>query len=627
MLSAGDHVAGYRIERLLGRGGMGVVYEATQLSLDRTVALKVLTPEVSTDGAFRARFRREGRIQARIDHSNIITVHEAGEAEDGLFLAMRYVSGPTLKAMIVERELSPDRALRILEQVADALDAAHAAGLVHRDVKPQNILVGSEDHAYLADFGLTKSSAETAITESGNFIGTLDYIAPEQIRGDAATPQTDIYSFGGLLYECLTGKVPFPQNSQAAVIYAHMMADPPKPSASRPDLPAELDAVVERAMAKDPDERYRTLAEVMHDARAAFSGAHAAAATRPAPLTRAQDAGLRADENTVPTVEASVEAERPAARRVGRPMIAGALLGVIALGVLGGVLVGSAGSQPEPTRAKSHSFVAAGRLSLSPPGVWTRGSSARIDGLKLEDAVTLTPRAGGESGGLEIGTSSATGTPLLPDAFVRAVKPLPAPEVVRLGRYEGYRFDSLMTPHRSRRLRVYAIPTNHGVATAVCFSPPTRASAFMRSCGHAVETIRISGGRVYPVGPDRAFGARVNAVLKSVASERTRLSRSLAAAKTPRAQAATAQQIALLHGRASRTLARSAVGPELQPPRDSIAAALSREASAYRALGVAARRVNHRRYMASSRAVVRADRQVRAAVGRLRRAGYRIPSH
>jgi serine/threonine-protein kinase len=182
MLDVGDEMAGYRIERLIGRGGMGVVYEATQLSLDRRVALKVLTPDLTTDELFRARFRREGRIQARLDHPHIISVHEAGEASAGLFLAMRFVGGPTLKALIVARELGATRAMRILTPVAGALDAAHAFGLVHRDVKPQNILVAPGDHPYLADFGLTKSTSETAITADGNFIGTLDYIAPEQVR-------------------------------------------------------------------------------------------------------------------------------------------------------------------------------------------------------------------------------------------------------------------------------------------------------------------------------------------------------------------------------------------------------------------------------------------------------------
>src|ERR687895_763358 len=190
---------------------MGVVYEATQLSLNRTVALKILAANLSDDPAFRERFRREGLLQAAIDHPHIVTVYEAGETEHGLFLAMRLVRGPNLKDMVLAREIDAGRTLRILAPVADALDAAHEEGLIHRDVKPQNILVGGRDHAFLADFGLTKLPGEKSLTETGQFLGTLDYVAPEQIVGERATARTDVYAFGAVLCECLTGSVPYPR--------------------------------------------------------------------------------------------------------------------------------------------------------------------------------------------------------------------------------------------------------------------------------------------------------------------------------------------------------------------------------------------------------------------------------
>jgi serine/threonine protein kinase len=210
-MKPGDHVAGYRIESVLGRGGMGVVYEAMQLSLNRTVALKVLYPHLSQDPVFRARFRREGELQASIDHPHIVTVYEAGEAEEGLFLAMRLVRGSTLKDLIVDEELGGEDAVRLLKPIADALDTAHAAGLTHRDIKPQNILVGERGHAYLADFGLTRSAADRALTKTGQFVGTIDYVSPEQIRGEAAGTASDVYALTAVLYECLSGTVPFPQ--------------------------------------------------------------------------------------------------------------------------------------------------------------------------------------------------------------------------------------------------------------------------------------------------------------------------------------------------------------------------------------------------------------------------------
>src|SRR5256714_12757027 len=172
-LEKGTTLAGYRIEGVLGQGGMGTVYEATQLSLNRTVAIKLLASNLSDDPAFRERFRREGLIQAAIEHPNIVTIYEAGETPDGLFLAMRLVRGPNLKDMIIPRELDAGRSLRILTPVADALDAAHEAGLIHRDIKPQNILVTGRDHAYPADFGLPRAPGAKSLTKTGQFVGTL----------------------------------------------------------------------------------------------------------------------------------------------------------------------------------------------------------------------------------------------------------------------------------------------------------------------------------------------------------------------------------------------------------------------------------------------------------------------
>ncbi len=258
---------------------MGTVYRATQLSLGRVVALKLLAGELSNDPGFRTRFEREGKLQAGLDHRNIVSVYEAGRTEQGLFLAMRLVDGPTLKDLILGGELGARRALRILAQVAHALDEAHAAGLIHRDVKPQNILVDRGDHAYLADFGLIKAPDETGLTGTGQFIGTIDYVAPEQIQGDPATGASDVYALTGVLFECLTGQVPFARPNEAATIHAHVMAEPPKVSELRPELPAAVDAVIAAGLAKEPEDRPATASELMRGA----SGALAAVAARPGP--------------------------------------------------------------------------------------------------------------------------------------------------------------------------------------------------------------------------------------------------------------------------------------------------------------------------------------------------------
>ncbi len=241
MIERGSNFGGYTIERLLGSGGMGVVYEAVQGSLERRVALKVLKPDLADDPAFGDRFRREGRIQAAIEHPNVLDVYEVGEVEDhGLFIAMRLVDGPTLADLLRAGELSAARTLELLEQVGGALDAAHEAGLVHRDVKPQNILVGDGDHAFLADFGLSKLGTDPA-SRSRPTVGTVAYVAPEVVGGQTPGPASDRYAFVATLFHCLTGDVVFPRGSEAAVLFAHAGEPPPRISSRRPELPASLD--------------------------------------------------------------------------------------------------------------------------------------------------------------------------------------------------------------------------------------------------------------------------------------------------------------------------------------------------------------------------------------------------
>jgi serine/threonine protein kinase len=297
VLENGVQVEGYRIDRLIGEGGMGVVYEATQLSLDRKVALKLLSGELSADAGFRERFRHEARIQGAMDHPNIVTVHEAGESQYGLFIAMELIRGATLKDLIVGRELDAGRTLRILTQVADALDSAHDAGLIHRDIKPHNILVraGRRDHAFLADFGVTKVRGGTNLTKTGHFVGTVDYMAPEQIRGEPATRETDIYALGTVLYECLSGVVPFPKDSDVAVMYAHLADPPPTITSERPEFPPQLDAVISTAMAKNPSERYSSAVRMMEAFESALGDDGKAAIAIPGPVHGPEELGLRED--------------------------------------------------------------------------------------------------------------------------------------------------------------------------------------------------------------------------------------------------------------------------------------------------------------------------------------------
>ena len=254
----GSVIAGHRIERLVGRGGMGVVYAAVDVALDRPVALKLIAPELAAEPGFRRRFMAESKIAASLDHPNVVPIFRAGEEEGVLFLAMRFVPGDDLWTM-VQRDgpLEPERAASLVSQVAAALAAAHARGLVHRDVKPGTVLVTADDHCYLTDFGLVKDLAATAgATNTGQVLGTLDYVAPERIQGGEIGPWTDVYALGCVLFFTLTGSVVFPVEAPESKLWAHVSAPPPPVSALRPSVPPAFDEVVARALAKDPRERY-----------------------------------------------------------------------------------------------------------------------------------------------------------------------------------------------------------------------------------------------------------------------------------------------------------------------------------------------------------------------------------
>jgi len=253
-------IAGYQIEQVIGRGGMGVVYRARQLALDREVAVKLIASEHAKDPTFRERFKSESRIAASIEHPNVIPVYEAGEDDGLLFIAMRLVDGFDLAQLLAwVVRLEPARVARIVLQIAHALDTAHEHELVHSDVKPANVLltVGAVEHAYLSDFGIAKrTGAKARITRTDQWAGTLDYMAPEQIRGEPPSAAADIYALTCVLYHCLVGDPPFPQETDAGIMWAHVSAPPPSPTAHYPDLPSEVDAIVARGMAKDPGERF-----------------------------------------------------------------------------------------------------------------------------------------------------------------------------------------------------------------------------------------------------------------------------------------------------------------------------------------------------------------------------------
>ena len=362
-LITGSVFAGHRIDGVIGRGGMGVVYRARHLTLDRVVALKLITPDLAEDASFRERFARESRTAASLEHPNIVPVLDAGEFDGQLFIAMRYVDGDDLRAVISRAgALDPGRAAAIVGQVAAALDAAHARGLVHRDVKPANILIGAGDHAYLTDFGLTKHmSSLGGLTRTGEFVGSLDYVAPEQLRGDAVDARVDVYSLAGVLFHALTGSVPYPREGDVAKLWAHVREPPPPLTSLAPEAPPGLDEVVRRGMEKRPADRYPSAGDLGRAAEAAAAqqevhqperSVAAGAAAAPAGSAEAATAGGGAGNESaaataalppgtaVPTGTAATAAGagRARARPRRRLLLAGGLVLLAGAGVAGAAL-------------------------------------------------------------------------------------------------------------------------------------------------------------------------------------------------------------------------------------------------------------------------------------------------
>ena len=267
-LQPGATVGPYRVEGLLGEGGMGFVYRATAPT-GETVALKLVKAELAKDSVFRRRFEREARTAARVGHPNVVPVLDTGEHEGVPYMAQQFIGGGSLEDRI-ERDgpLDIAAALDICTQVGEGLDAMHAHGLIHRDVKPGNILL-DDDRAYITDFGLMKDREASVLTRPGQALGSMDYMAPEQIRGEEVTAQSDVYALGCVMCECLSGRPPFADRQGMRILWAHLQEDPPDPLADRNDVPADVTWAVLRALEKEPEMRPPTATAYAHMVRVA----------------------------------------------------------------------------------------------------------------------------------------------------------------------------------------------------------------------------------------------------------------------------------------------------------------------------------------------------------------------
>jgi len=660
VLQAGETLAGYRIEAIAGVGGMGVVYRATQLSLERRVALKVLSTTLVGNQRFRERFRLEGRHAAALDHPNIIPVYEAGESNGLMFIAMRFVDGPTLADMIIQQALSARETLRILAAIASALDAAHDSGLIHRDVKPHNILMTGGGHPYLADFGITKGAQSSGLTNSGDFVGSIGYVSPEQIDGRDVTPASDIYSLTAVLFHCLTGTLAYDHESEAALMHAHLFAPPPTISGMGIDTPRALDEVFKRGMAKDPAVRFDAASQLIDACTAALTGAAMdrcpalvrgvpfgstadppaddrrprdddlfpaappAAAAPPAiapiqaPLADAPAADVL-DQALAPAGGATAADRRrempapapPAAGR--RPRAAGlpwddlrlpALLVAAMVAIIGvpmlGYALGDSDEPSGPATARSQSL----QISYAPP--W-KPAGATIRGLGVDGAVGLRRPDGTVlvAGRLR---DPAAGLDPAPTALRReAARGLQAVRV-RLGDRDAVRYAVPLRAGGS--LWMVAFPDSKGWTTVACNAPNGRPDS---ACATVAATIRSRTGTPIRLGVDPRVAAGRNQAIR-------RLNRARSSAR-PRLRArSTATRARALGSIASANQAAAKALEQLKPPaqeralRDAAVRALRAETRILRSLARAARsrqRATHNRLRASLRL---AEGRVRGAV-------------
>ncbi len=659
MLEPGTRIAGFRIDGYLASGGMGTVYLATQLSLGRVVALKVLSANLSQDEAFHKRFRREAMLQATLEHPNIVPVYEAGESSYGLFIAMRLVDGPDLKQLI--GTLEPSGALDLLRGIGRALDAAHAAGLIHRDVKPQNILVAGGDHAYLADFGLTTAAGATSVTTTGQFVGTPDYVSPEQIRDEEPDARSDLYSLGAVLFECLSGAPPFPRSSKIATMYAHLEQPPPSVCTAAPELPVALDAVFARALAKRREDRYATAGELIAAARcaleadAAVAAAPVAAAAVAAAPVRAAALSIAASERSIERHEATAATEAipdghatavtevvaetqpqppprwrapepapPASRRRRRrpPRGAGLLAAACGVATLAGFLVGRGGEAAgalTPTRQLSHDGV-----SVAVPASW---GARRVS---LPELFAGTSAAAGPASApgavIAVGTTVAFGPSLVPTRFrgVATVPALGTPVKLPTG-LEG----RLYTVAGRRRYEVLFVPRSGRVAVAACVAPTFGASGgVFADCAHILNTVRVTGAAHYPLDPRAGYAGFLNPVLGRLSAQADAGLGDFAQAREPGAQAKAADGLADAYATAAASFTQSLRAGRVSPPETgahvAVRDSLVQVSQAYRDLAGAARRRDPIGYTVARAEVAGATQQLGSSLDQLARLGYQV---
>jgi serine/threonine protein kinase len=658
LLRPGEMLGGFRIDDVIGIGGMAIVYRAEQVSLGRPVALKVLSSKLTSDTVFRERFRREGKHAATLEHPHIVPVHDSGEEDGHLYLAMRLIEGTNLAEMIQTRGLTADQTVELLRPIASALDTAHAAGLIHRDVKPQNILITSQGHPYLADFGVAKGSNTEGLTATGGFVGSVNYASPEQINGLTLTPASDIYALTAVLYQCLTGQVPYPRETDVGVMQAHL-TQPPPTLPSRSGANGDFHTILARGMAKDAGSRYGHAGDLINAAavsvgrlpdrirgavptfppgepsptnndegpsgsNGALSGDQQGAASAARPVrsgetevvARGEPAQLR-DAAAGTSVDRRwtsppdpVPATNPRRRWRPAPLAVGAAIAVVAVVLVVVLLTGSSGPQQA-------SALTSGHLSLRVPSGWRRKAPPTA-GLALDRPISIS-RAG-----IDVNAGVITS----PGPVAGAI---PATLIAHYGKPAQAHLAHLpLGPARSfawrstslGALSLYVISTGSGELALSCRAPTSAAPAkLLAQCAALAGEARTIDADVEYPGADPTLARKLAA---SFSPLRRMAARERRNSPLP-SRAAALAGIAAADAKAASELAGSSVPARYRAAVAALAASLQRESSAVRSVAQAARADDRSRYATRRRLLGGAGRSIEDAVRGLNARGFALP--
>ena len=644
-------IAGHRLEEVIGQGGMGIVYRATHLGLDREVALKIISPALAHETNFRERFKRESRIAASLRHPHIVTIYDAGEDGELLYITMEYVVGEDLAEILCATpRLSPDFAVDMTGQVAAALAAAHRRGLVHRDVKPANILVqrGDEEraHAYLTDFGLTRHASSVGdLTGTGQWVGTLNYVAPEQLQTGDVDGRADIYSLGCVLFQTLTGTVPFDRHNDLAKLWAHVHDEPPRPSDLAPDIPKGLDEVVLTALRKDREDRYPTAEDFADASRKALRGTPPPPPPKaPAPKTKiatkqprpkspephepTEDAEgpegaersprpPRGSEEPTPVMAKSgvEESKAPHTRRL---LVAAGALAFLAL-VVGFLIAPS-------DEVEAQDQVSEGNLAVMEPMGWERDVSGGrpIEGLELDDVIAFDyPPSMGRSI-MRAGAVSDPGSALdpIPPALAKRIKGDPKPKTVDLGEgIEGILYSG--QTRSGERVEMLMIPTADGYRAIACEAKSADYAAIAADCEATMASAAIVKTDPVVAGPDERVASGLAGALQQLGRAQEESAAGLSAGN-PKKQADAAGKLSGAYADAADAI------DGLDPPAADAGAvadlskAFSASSDAFARLADAARDEDTSAFEDAQADVDEASRDAAEAIDALENNGYEL---